>query len=210
VRFPTILRRTLRWVFRLGLAGGLVALGWFLHAWLNPVFQMEAPRPIETMEWTGPGPTAPVRGLIPYPELLKALPVDWPGWELQEPPYGTLFQHQAYAYTMARQVWVRPPAQVEIRVLDVRSAPFLVESLTQAVEFREEATDHYRRGIRTPDYYGFEAFYFSEGRGEIQVVVGRRLWVSLDGYSLPSPDALWEGFRRVNIRRLQALAQRTE
>jgi hypothetical protein len=111
---------------------------------------------------------------------------------------------------MARQVWVRPPAQVEIRVLDVRSAPFLIESLTQAVEFREEATDHYRRGIRTPDYYGFEAFYFSEGRGEIQVVVGRRLWVSLDGYGLPSPDALWEGFRRVNIRRLQALAQRTE
>ncbi len=208
MRLPTIIRRTARWIFRLGLIGGLVTLGWFFHAWLNPVIQMERPRPVETMEWAGPGPTAAVRGLVPYEELLRALPSEWPGWELQEPPYGTLFQHQTYAYTMARQVWIRPPTQVEIRVVDVRSAPFLVESLAQAVEFREEATDHYRRGIRTPDYYGFEAFYHAEGRGEIQVVVARRLWVSLDGYSLPSADVLWEGFRRVNLRYLQALVQK--
>ncbi len=72
MRLPSILRRTARWLLRLGILGGLVALGWFLHTWLNPVLQMEQPRPVETLEWAGPGSTEPVRGLIPYRELLRA------------------------------------------------------------------------------------------------------------------------------------------
>ncbi len=179
------------------------ALGWLFRDWMEPVLRWEQPRSIQTAPPPQPMPETSTRTLVPFTELIRALPASWPGWELEEAPYGRLFQHQQYAYTMARCVWKRDDARVEMKIMDIRNAPFITENLREAAAFRERTTEHFREGIRSNIYIGFEAYDYTERRGEIQLIVYDRFWVAIEGYGISDPAILREALTRMPLRTLQ-------
>ena len=202
------IRSFLRWIIRLGLAAALVTLGYVTREWLEP--EIRAPTPVgwQGMEWQAPGARSACSGLVPYRRLMSALPQTLPGWEEQEPPYGTCFAHQDYAYTMVRLAWSREPSVLTLKIMDCRHAPSLIENLAQAAAFSEEDTVHYRRGLTGSAFRGFEAWYADEKRGEIQLALYNRFWLSIEGYELESPDILRKVLAKVALGRLERLHER--
>lgn len=200
-------KKTLRFIIRLSLVVAIFILGFTAHRLIQPEPTPSRVRGYEGFDWPEPQTEAGCSDLIPYEKLMEVLPANIPDWETQEPPYGSCFAHQTYAYTMARKTWLKGKAVLETKVMDVRHAPQLIAGLKEAVRFHEEDSYHYRRGLTGPSYEGFEAFYYSEGRGEIQLTVANRFWVSIEGYQLEDPDILRQALRRFGFKRLINLSR---
>ena len=203
--FKAILKR----LIRLSLIVAIFMLGYVTHRMLQPETPPARVRGWRGFDWPAPESRALCTQLLPFQQLLEALPAQLDGWTSREPPYGTCFTHQDYAYTMARRDWTRGESVLEIKIMDARHAPQVLASLKEASRFNEEDTLHYRHGLTSEHYQGFEAYYYKERRGEIQLAVFNRLWISIEGYELEGPDVLRNALNRIGFKRLRRFLEQS-
>lgn len=195
-------------VIRLSLLALFFAAGYATRIWLEPVLSPPSPSGWNRMEWQDLGTPVKCSHLTPFTALMYVLPASFPGWQTQEPPYGSCFSHQNYAYTLARQAWTLNESVLNIKLMDCRTAPFLLENLKRAVEFNETDSVHFRKGLKSDTFSGFEAWYSDEKRGEIQLAVFQRFWLSIEGYNLESYETLHSALARVSFDRLANLSRK--
>jgi len=138
-------------------------------------------------------------------DLLKgALPtVD--GWTMDAPEAERMTS--PIAYSQVETQYKKGESEIELRVVDTGYAQMLIApwSMFLASGYSKETGDGYEKSTSVGGNPGFEKWDTSSKRGELNIFVGKRFMVTIEGRDLADTKVLHEFASKVDFGKVAAL-----
>jgi hypothetical protein len=142
--------------------------------------------------------------VVNFKELLPFVEIKIPGWTMEGKPSGTTLKQGKLMVSEARGSFKSGDQTLEIIIMDFlgKGIPFLTGQQLQ-METSEET-------VRTTEVQGFKAietFRHQDKQGELNISVGDRFWVKLDGEGIDNLEVLKNVAQQMDLKKLAALAK---
>jgi hypothetical protein len=157
------------------------------------------------LSWIIFGLVGPARAeVVNFKELLPFVDIKIPGWTMQGNPSGTTLKQGKVMLSEARASYRAGDQTLEIIVMDFlgKTTPFLNGQHLQ-MDSSEET-------VRLTEVQGFKAvatFRHQDRDGELNINVADRFWVKLDGDGIDNLEVLTNIVKRMDLKKLAALAK---
>ncbi|MEW6321914.1 MAG: hypothetical protein AB1635_12625 [Acidobacteriota bacterium] len=140
---------------------------------------------------------------VSFRDLQAALP-DVPGWSKGTPEGERMTSPVAFSQAEVR--YTRDDRDVEVRIVDsgfhqILMAPW---SMFLAAGYERETSEGTERAVTIAGNPGFEKWDRTDQRGELNLVVGKRYLVTVEG-SVDDPKVLRDFLSRMDLEKLAAL-----
>lgn len=125
-------------------------------------------------------------------DTLKGMLPQVSGWEMGEPR--TERMTSPLAYSQVETEYKKGEAEIEVKVVDTGFAQMLIAPWTMfmASGFSRETSDGYEKSTTVAGNPGFEKWDKDSKHGELNVFVGKRFLVTIEGRDLADTKALHE------------------
>jgi uncharacterized protein YdeI (BOF family) len=151
-------------------------------------------------------PAAAVSGeLLNFKQLMPLVDLKLKGWEMAEKPSGTTMKSQSIQMSEAKAGYHSGDKTLEIIILDYlgQAAPFM--AMAQQLEM--ESSEEYLRTTKIGDFKALETYKFKDKRGELNINVGDRFWVKLEGHGIDNTEPLKAAAQQMDLKKLATLAK---
>jgi len=127
------------------------------------------------------------------------------GWEMGEPEGERMTAPMPYSQTEAR--YTKGDSQVEVKIVDTGFAQMLVApwSMMMAMGYSKESSSGYEKATSFASQPGFEKWEKSSKHGELNLLVGKRFLLTLEGNDIPDTKVLQEFAGQMDFGKLAAL-----
>ena len=138
-------------------------------------------------------------------ETLKGTLPQVPGWDMGEPR--TERMTSPIAYSQVEAEYTKGDAEIEVKVVDTGFAQMLIApwSMFMASGFSRETSDGYEKAASIGGQPGFERWEKGSRRGELNVFVGKRFLVTIEGRELADTSVLHEIAAKMDFGRIAGL-----
>jgi len=145
---------------------------------------------------------------VSFRDLQTAFPVV-DGWTMDKPRGERMTSPVAYSQTEAR--YRNGDAQIEVKIVDSAFQQLLVApwAMFLAAGYEKETDDGYEKSTTLAGQPGFEKWNDGRKSGELNLVVGKRFLVSLEGRRLADMKQLHDFAGRVDFTKLAGLGAAT-
>ena len=151
-------------------------------------------------------PAAAVSGeLVNFRQLMPFVDLKLKGWEMAEKPSGTTMKHQNIQMSEAKASYRSGDKTLNIVILDFlgQTIPWLASMPQMEMESSEEVL----RTTKVGDFKALENYKFKDKHGELNISVGDRFWVKLEGSGIDNTEPLKAAAQQMDLQKLAALAK---
>jgi flagellar biosynthesis/type III secretory pathway protein FliH len=141
---------------------------------------------------------------VSFRDLQTALPTV-SGWTMEKPKGERMTSPVAFSQTEVN--YVNGDQRVEVKIVDSGFHQILLAPWTMflAAGYEKETEEGYEKSIKLGQHPGFEKWNSEDKRGELNLVVGQRFLVSVEGRKLADAQVLHEFASSVDAAKLLAL-----
>ena len=127
------------------------------------------------------------------------------GWEM-EPPR-TQRMTSPVAYAEAETQYKQGDKEIEVKIVDTGYAQMLVApwAMFLTTGYSRESDDGYEKSVVVSGHPGFERWRKDRNRGELNLFVGKRFLVSLEGNDLADTKPLHDFAGKMDLGKIAAL-----
>lgn len=151
-------------------------------------------------------PTAAVSGeLVNFRQLMPFVDLKLKGWEMSEKPSGTTMKHQHIQMSEAKATYKAGDKTLNIAILDFfgQTIPWLATMPQMDMESSEEIL----RTTKVGDFKALENYKFKDKQGELNISVGDRFWVKLEGSGIDNTEPLKAAAQQMDLQKLATLGK---
>ena len=147
-------------------------------------------------------------GKVVEPVTFQALQTMLPkvsGWEMEEPEGERMTSPVPFSQTEAR--YKKGDSQVEVKIVDTGYAQLLVApwSMMMAMGYSKESSQGYEKATSVASHPGFEKWQKNSKSGELNVFVGKRFLLTVEGDEIADAKVLHEFVGQMDLGKLAAL-----
>jgi hypothetical protein len=147
-------------------------------------------------------------GKIVEPVTFQALQTILPkvsGWEMGEPEGERMTSPVPFSQTEAR--YRKGEAEVEVKIVDTGFSQLLVApwSMMMAMGYSKESSNGYEKATTIANTPGFEKWEKNSKNGEINLFVGKRFLLTIEGNDIADTKVLHEFAGQMDLGKLAAL-----
>jgi hypothetical protein len=138
-------------------------------------------------------------------DTLKSTLPSIPGWQMDEPR--TERMTSPIAYSEAETQYTQGNIEIDVKVVDTGYAQMLIApwAMFLASGYSRESTDGYEKAVNVAGQPGFERWRKDSKRGELNLFVGKRFLVSLEGDELADTRILHDFASKIDLAKIAAL-----
>lgn len=127
------------------------------------------------------------------------------GWQMDEPR--TERMTSPIAYSEAETQYTQGNIEIDVKVVDTGYAQMLIApwAMFLASGYSRESSDGYEKAVTVAGQPGFERWRKDSQRGELNLFVGKRFLVSLEGDELADTKILHDFASKMDIAKIAAL-----
>jgi hypothetical protein len=127
------------------------------------------------------------------------------GWEMEKPRGERMTAPIPYSQTEVR--YTKGDSSVDVKVVDSGFAQMLIApwAMMLATGYSKETSDGYEKSVTVNGQPGFEKWDSEDKSGELNVLVGKRFLVSIEGRQLADTKALHEFSGKMDFGKLAEL-----
>jgi len=141
---------------------------------------------------------------VSFQALQSALPTI-SGWEMGKPKGERMTLPIPFSQTEVR--YTKGDSEIEVKIVDTGFAQLLVApwSMMMAMGYAKESSDGYEKATMVAGNPGFEKWDKSSKDGELNVFVGKRFLLSIEGRDLADTKVLHEFVSKIDLGKIAAL-----
>jgi hypothetical protein len=141
---------------------------------------------------------------VSFQALQSALPAI-SGWEMGKPRGERMTLPIPFSQTEVR--YTKGDSEIEVKIVDTGFAQLLVApwSMMMAMGYAKESSDGYEKATMVAGNPGFEKWDTSSKDGELNVFVGKRFLLSIEGRDLADTKVLHEFVSKMDLGKIAAL-----
>lgn len=138
-------------------------------------------------------------------DVLKSTLPSVSGWQMDEPR--TERMTSPIAYSEAETQYRQGNTEIDVKVVDTGYAQMLVApwSMFLASGYSRESSDGYEKSVNVGGQPGFERWNKDNKRGELNLFVGKRFLVTIEGDELTDTKVLYEFASKMDLGKMAAL-----
>ena len=141
---------------------------------------------------------------IHFSKLVELLPKAPAGWTADGEPRGETTNAMGFAVSMAEQSFSAEGKSLRVKITDGAFNAPLYTVITMAAQFARESTEGYEKGVTLDGNPGVEKWVKDGGDCELNVVVGKRYFVEIDGSNV-TPEFVRQVWGSVDRAKLAGL-----
>jgi len=145
-------------------------------------------------------PVAPVH----FSKLVELLPPAPSGWTADGDPRGETTNAMGFSVSTAERSFSAEGKSLRVKITDGAFNAPLYTVITMAAQFSRESTEGYEKGVTIDGNPGVEKWAKDGGDAELNVVVGKRYFVEIDGSGV-TPELVREVWGSVDRAKLAGL-----
>ena len=147
-------------------------------------------------------------GKVVEPVTFQALQTMLPkvsGWEMGEPEGERMTSPMPFSQTEAK--YTKGDASVDVKIVDTGFAQLLVApwSMMMAMGYSKESTSGYEKATTIMNNPGFEKWQKNSKNGELNIFVGKRFLLTIDGHDIADTKVLHDFAGQMDFGKLAAL-----
>lgn len=142
---------------------------------------------------------------VHFSKLLELLPKAPSGFTADGEPRGETTNAMGFKVSMAEQAYSAEGKSLQVKITDGAFNAPLYTVITMAAQFARESTDGYEKGITLDGNPGVEKWRKDGGDAELNVVVGKRFFVEIQGSGI-TPELVrkvWDSVDRAKLAGLK-------
>lgn len=141
---------------------------------------------------------------IPFAKLAEALPTV-SGWEMDKPRGERMTA--PFPFSQTETGYQKDGAEVEVKIVDTGFAQMLIApwSMMLASGYSRESSDGYEKAVTVGGHPGFEKYRGDNRDGELNIMVGKRFLVTIEGRDLADTKRLHEFAAGMDLGKLAAM-----
>lgn len=141
---------------------------------------------------------------IHFSKLIELLPKAPSGWTAEGEPRGETTNAMGFKVSMAEQSFSAEGKSLQVKITDGAFNAPLYTVITMAAQFARESTEGYEKGVTLDGNPGVEKWRKEGGDAELNVVVGKRFFVEIEGSGI-TPEVVREAWGSVDRAKLAGL-----
>ncbi|HYN40770.1 MAG TPA: hypothetical protein VE129_03260 [Thermoanaerobaculia bacterium] len=141
---------------------------------------------------------------IHFSKLIELLPKLPGAWTADGEPRGETTNAMGFKVSMAEQSFSQEGKSLRVRIIDGAFNAPLYTVITMAAQFARESTEGYEKGVTLDGNPGVEKWRKDGGDAELNVVVGKRFFVEIEGSGI-TPQLVREVWGSVDRAKLAGL-----
>lgn len=141
---------------------------------------------------------------IHFAKLIELLPKAPSGFAADGEPRGETTSAMGFKVSMAEQSYSAEGRSLRVKITDGAFNAPLYTVITMAAQFARESTEGYEKGVTLDGNPGVEKWRKDGGDAELNVVVGKRFFVEIEGSAI-TPELVREVWGSVDRTRLAGL-----
>lgn len=141
---------------------------------------------------------------IHFSKLIELLPKVPGGWTADGEPRGETTNAMGFKVSMAEQSFSAEGKSLRVKITDGAFNAPLYTVITMAAQFARESTEGYEKGVTLDGNPGVEKWRKDGGDAELNVVVGKRFFVEIEGSGI-TPEIVREVWGSVDRAKLAGL-----
>ena len=140
---------------------------------------------------------------MPIDSLQAALP-SISGWEMDKPRGERMTS--PFPFSQAETTYKKGDSDIQVKVVDTGFAQLLIApwSIMLASGYSHESSDGYEKATTVGSHPAFETWKKESKRGDLNVLVGKRFMVSIEGTALADTKALHDVAAKMDLDKLAA------
>jgi hypothetical protein len=142
---------------------------------------------------------------VHFSKLIELLPKAPAGFTADGEPRGETTNAMGFKVSMAEQGFSAEGKSLQVKITDGAFNAPLYTVITMAAQFARESTDGYEKGITLDGNPGVEKWRKDGGDAELNVVVGKRFFVEVQGSGI-TPELVrkvWDSIDRTKLAGLK-------
>ena len=142
---------------------------------------------------------------VHFSKLIELLPKAPSGWTADAEPRGETTNAMGFKVSMAEQSFSQEGKSLRVKITDGAFNAPLYTVITMAAQFAHESTEGYEKGVTLDGNPGVEKWRKDGGDAELNVVIGKRYFVEIDGSGI-TPEvvrAVWGSVDRAKLAGLK-------
>jgi hypothetical protein len=138
-------------------------------------------------------------------QSLQAVLPQVSGWEMGEPEGERMTSPVPYSQTEAK--YKKGDSEIQVKIVDTGFAQLLIAPWTMmmAMGYSKESSDGFEKATMVASNPGFEKWSKSSKDGELNIFVGRRFLLSIEGDDIADTKVLHEFASKMDLGKLAAL-----
>ena len=128
------------------------------------------------------------------------------GWTASDPKGATTQMVQWKISNASRSYTKADGSRIKVELVDGSYVPMVYAPFTAMVNFAQETTEGYTKGIKIDGQPAFEEWKKSGGRAKLNVLVADRFLLKIDGTKV-TPELVREWAGKIDLEKLAALAK---
>ena len=141
---------------------------------------------------------------IHFSKLIELLPKAPAGWTADGEPRGETTNAMGFKVSMAEQSFSTEGKSLRVKITDGAFNAPLYTVITMAAQFARESTEGYEKGVTLDGSPGVEKWRKDGGDAELNVVVGKRYFVEIEGSGI-TPEVVRQTWASVDRAKLAGL-----
>jgi len=142
---------------------------------------------------------------VHFSKLIELLPKAPSGWTADAEPRGETTNAMGFKVSMAEQSFSQEGKSLRVKITDGAFNATLYTVITMAAQFAHESTEGYEKGVTLDGNPGVEKWRKNGGDAELNVVIGKRYFVEIDGSGI-TPEVVrgvWGSVDRAKLAGLK-------
>ncbi len=142
---------------------------------------------------------------VHFSKLIELLPKAPSGWTADGDPKGETTNAMGFKVSMAEQSFSAEGKSLQVKITDGAFNAPLYTVITMAAQFARESTEGYEKGVTLDGNPGVEKWRKEGGDAELNVVVGKRFFVEIQGSGI-TPELVrkvWDSVDRAKLAGLK-------
>jgi hypothetical protein len=142
---------------------------------------------------------------VHFSKLVELLPAAPSGWTADAEPRGETTNAMGFKVSMAERSFSTEGKSLRVKITDGAFNAPLYTVITMAAQFARESTEGYEKGVTLDGNPGVEKWRKNGGDAELNVVVGKRYFVEIDGSGI-TPEfvrSVWGSVDRTKLAGLK-------
>ena len=141
---------------------------------------------------------------VHFSKLIELLPKALGGWKADGEARGETTNAMGFKVSMAEQHFSAEGKSLRVKITDGAFNAPLYTVITMAAQFARESTEGYEKGVTLDGSPGVEKWRKDGGDAELNVVVGKRYFVEIQGSGI-TPELVHEVWGSVDRAKLAGL-----
>jgi hypothetical protein len=141
---------------------------------------------------------------VHFSKLIELLPKAPSGFTADADPRGETTNAMGFKVSTAEQSFSSERGSLRVKIMDGAFNAPLYTIVTMAAQFARESTEGYEKGVTLDGNPGVEKWRKDGGDAELNIVVGKRFFVEIDGSGI-TPDLVREVWGSIDRARLAGL-----